>query len=111
MRAPGHSSEPDLRRVGIHPDFWYPVARASNLKKGRAMAVTFAGEPIALARTETGAVFALEDRCAHRQLPLHLGVVRGEQIQCSYHGWCYAANGRLTLVPYLADGGKMPAAA
>ena len=111
MKVSGYPSDPDLRRVGINPDFWYPVARSATLKKGHTLAVAFAGEPIAIARTETGAVFALEDRCAHRQLPLHLGVVRGEQIQCSYHGWCYAADGRLTRVPYLADGGKMPAAA
>ena len=101
----------DLRRVGIHPDFWYPVARSVSLKKGVAMPVTFAGDPIVLVRTEAGSVFALEDRCAHRQLPLHLGVVRGEQIQCGYHGWCYSATGKLARIPYLADGGKMPAAA
>jgi phenylpropionate dioxygenase-like ring-hydroxylating dioxygenase large terminal subunit len=112
MKASGsHASDRDLRRVGIHPDFWYPVARSVNLKNGRAMPVTFAGEPIVILRTETGSVFALEDRCAHRQLPLHLGVVRGEQLQCSYHGWCYDASGRLARIPYLADGGKMPAAA
>ena len=107
----GHSIEPDLRRVGIHPDFWYPVACSGNLKKGHTLAVTFAGRPIVIARTESGSIFALEDRCAHRQLPLHLGVLRGEQLQCGYHGWCYDTNGRLARVPYLADGGKMPAAA
>ncbi|MGO9605511.1 MAG: Rieske 2Fe-2S domain-containing protein [Candidatus Binataceae bacterium] len=102
---------PDLRRVGIDPGFWYPVAQAKALKNGHTMAVTFAGEPIVLVRTETGAAFALEDRCAHRQLPLHLGVVRGEQLQCGYHGWCYEGTGRLARIPYLADGGKLPAAA
>jgi phenylpropionate dioxygenase-like ring-hydroxylating dioxygenase large terminal subunit len=106
-----HSTEPDLRRVGIHPDFWYPVARSGGLKKGRTLPVTFAGQAIVLARTETGSLFALEDRCAHRQLPLHLGVLRGDQLQCGYHGWCYDTTGRLARVPYLADGGKMPAAA
>jgi len=112
MQASGtHPGVPDLRRVGIHPDFWYPVARSSSLKRGSALAVTFAGDPIVVARSESGSLFALEDRCAHRQLPLHLGVVRGEQLQCSYHGWCYAANGRLARIPYLAESGKMPAAA
>ena len=105
------NSETDLRRVGIHPDFWYPVARASSLKTGSLLPVSFAGEPIVLVRTQAGAVFALEDRCAHRQLPLHRGVVRGEQLQCGYHGWCYDGTGRLARIPYLADGGKMPAAA
>src|SRR5215472_3298823 len=112
MRASGgYRENPDLRRVGIHPDFWYPVARSISLKKGRALPVTFAGEPIVIVRSDAGAAFALEDRCAHRQLPLHLGVVRSDQLQCSYHGWCYDSAGRLARIPYLAEGGKMPAAA
>lgn len=73
-------SEPisDLRKVRLCPDFWYPLALASRLKKGTTLGVTFGGEPIVLVRTETGKVFALEDRCAHRQFPLSQGVVWGE---------------------------------
>src|SRR5258705_13197720 len=98
-------NEPDLRRIGIHPDFWYPLARSGELRKCGTLAVSFAGAPMVLMRTESGAVFALEDRCAHRQMPLHLGVVKGEQLQCCYHGWCYSGNGKLIRIPYLADGG------
>ncbi|KAF7962081.1 hypothetical protein AWV80_25955, partial [Cupriavidus sp. UYMU48A] len=42
-------------------------------------------DPIVLVRTESGTIFALEDRCAHRQVPLHAGVVEGEFIRCGYH--------------------------
>ncbi len=100
----------DLRAIGIHPDFWYPIARARELKPRATLAATFAGEPIVLARTDTGSVFALEDRCAHRQVPLHLGVVQGEQLKCCYHGWCYDSKGKLARIPYLSDGGggKLP---
>jgi len=99
---------PDLRAVGIHPDFWYPVAFARELKPRATLAVSFVGEPVVLARTDTGLIFALEDRCAHRQVPLHLGVVQGEQLKCCYHGWCYDAYGKLARIPYLADGGRIP---
>ena len=98
---------PDLRTTGIHPDFWYPVALARELKPRATLAVSFAGEPIVLARTDTGSVFALEDRCAHRQVPLHLGVVQGDQLKCCYHGWCYDSCGKLARIPYLADSGKL----
>ncbi len=98
----------DLRKVGINRDYWYPVARASDVRTKRTLAVSFAGDPIVLARTESGEVFALEDRCAHRQVPLHMGVVKGEWIQCCYHGWCYEKSGRLARIPYLADGGRIP---
>ncbi len=102
------SNRPDLRAIGIHPDFWYPVALAHKLKRRATLAVEFAGEPIVLVRTDAGLLFAVEDRCAHRQVPLHLGVVEGEQLRCCYHGWCYDSKGRLVRIPYLADGGKLP---
>lgn len=91
----------DLRRVPIHPDFWYPLAWSREVKAGRAHGVTFAGDPIVLVRTASGKVFALEDRCAHRQVPLHAGVVDGESIRCCYHGWTYDCTGRCIDVPYL----------
>ncbi|TFW32652.1 aromatic ring-hydroxylating oxygenase subunit alpha [Massilia horti] len=91
----------DLRRVPIHPDHWYPLAWSSEVRRGRALGVLFAGEPIVLARTESGTLFALEDRCAHRQVPLHAGVVEGDCIRCGYHGWTYDSTGRCVNVPYL----------
>ena len=45
--------------------------------------------------------FALEDRCAHRQVPLHLGVVSGDELKCHYHGWTYDCSGKCVDVPYL----------
>ena len=91
----------DLRRIGAHPDHWWPVAWSKDLKRGKTLAVKFAGQPIVLVRTDSGAIFALEDRCAHRQVPLHAGVVAGEQIKCCYHGWAYDCTGRCVSVPYI----------
>ena len=101
MRAANSPNAFDLRRVGAHPDHWYPLAWSDELKVGKALGRHFAGQPIALIRGKNGAAFALEDRCAHRQVPLHLGVVEGEQVRCHYHGWAYDRTGRCTDVPYL----------
>lgn len=91
----------DLRRVPIHPDHWYPLAWSHEVKRGKTLGVRFAGDPIVLARTQSGTIFALEDRCAHRQVPLHAGVVDGESIRCGYHGWTYDCTGKCVDVPYL----------
>jgi phenylpropionate dioxygenase-like ring-hydroxylating dioxygenase large terminal subunit len=91
----------DIRKTGIDPNFWYPVARSRDVKAGRAHAVSFAGEPIALIRPREGEVYALENRCAHRQVPLHIGVVEAGGIRCSYHGWTYDRSGKCISVPYL----------
>ncbi len=99
---------PDLRRVGLHPDFWYPVARSRSLKPGKTLGVRFAGDPIVLARLNDGTCFALEDRCAHRQVPLHAGVVCPKGLRCGYHGWTYDTTGRCVSVPYIGEGEKRP---
>lgn len=96
----------DLRRVGAHPDHWYPVAWGEDLKPGSAHGVRFAGEPIVVVRTGTGKLFALEDRCAHRQVPLSQGVVDGDQLRCNYHGWTYDCAGACVDVPYIGMKGQ-----
>ena len=101
------SATHDLRRVGAHPDFWYPVAWSRQLKSGKSLAVMFAGDPIVLARDASGNVFALEDRCAHRQIPLSKGIVCGNAIRCGYHGWTYNESGACIDVPYLGKD-KLP---
>jgi renierapurpurin 18,18'-hydroxylase len=90
LQASSTTNQPDLRKIGANPNFWYPIALAKNLKKGKALGVSFAGEPIV--RTEGGKIYALEDRCAHRQIPL-------SNLQCCYHGWVYNEHGNYA-VPY-----------
>ena len=97
----------DLRRVPASPDHWYPLAWSREVKPGSTLACSFAGEPIVLVRPAQGPVFALADRCAHRQVPLSEGTVEGCAIRCGYHGWAYDQTGRCTDVPYLGKG-KLP---
>jgi phenylpropionate dioxygenase-like ring-hydroxylating dioxygenase large terminal subunit len=98
----------DLRRVGINPDFWFPIAVSASVVKGKTFAARFAGQRIVLYRGASGAVFALEDECAHRQVPLSMGVVEGEALRCCYHAWCYRGDGRLSQIPYLPKGAPRP---
>ncbi|MGW0763163.1 Rieske 2Fe-2S domain-containing protein [Streptomyces sp. NPDC002814] len=98
----------DLRRVGANPDYWYPVALAGNVRTGRVIATAFAGERIALYRGASGTVHALEDRCAHRQVPLSMGVVEGDTLRCCYHAWAYRGDGRISQIPYLSKGDGRP---
>ncbi|MFE7333778.1 Rieske 2Fe-2S domain-containing protein [Streptomyces griseus] len=102
------SGLPDLRRFGANPDFWYPVALSRSVRKGRVVATAFAGERIALFRSRSGAVHGLEDRCAHRQVPLSMGVVDGETLRCCYHAWAYRGDGRISQIPYLSKGDGRP---
>ena len=107
-RDPQPGAVADLRRVGINPDFWYPVAGSGSVRRGKTFAARFAGERIAVYRGQSGTVYALEDRCAHRQVPLSMGVVEGDTLRCCYHAWAYRGNGRISQIPYLPKGAARP---
>lgn len=108
--SPDQAPKParDLRRTSAARDHWYPVAQSGELDAGAALGARFAGDPIVLVRPSRGAPFALEDRCAHRQVPLHSGVVKGERLQCTYHCWTYDRSGRCVSVPYLDAACTLP---
>jgi renierapurpurin 18,18'-hydroxylase len=96
-------SSVDLRRMDSHPDHWYPIAWSKQVKPGKMLACHYAGEPVAVIRGTDGKLFALENRCAHRQVPLTRGVVQGCTVKCGYHGWAYDAAGMCIDVPYLGN--------
>ncbi|MFW6358162.1 MAG: Rieske 2Fe-2S domain-containing protein [Chroococcales cyanobacterium] len=96
-----------IRTCGINPNHWYVVARSSELKD-KPLAVTLWKQAIVLYRDTTGNVFALEDRCPHRQVKLSDGKVTGKKIECAYHGWQFDSFGNCSHVPYLAKNQKLP---
>lgn len=63
------------------------------------MARTFLGEPVVLYRRESGGVVALQDRCCHRQLPLSMGRIEGDNLRCGYHGLLFSPDGVCREVP------------
>jgi phenylpropionate dioxygenase-like ring-hydroxylating dioxygenase large terminal subunit len=77
---------------------WYVAAWSSEVGDQPTPRVIL-DEPVVLFRKQDGSVAALEDRCAHRHAPLHLGRVVGNGIQCGYHGLVFNAEGRCTQVP------------
>ena len=83
----------DLRR------YWHPLATEAELARGKPLARTLLGVPLVLFRDASGQVAALHDRCPHRHAPLSGGRVRNGEVECPYHGWRFAPDGRCTAVP------------
>ena len=50
IRALNSPAAVDLRRIGAHPDYWYPLAWSEELKVGKTLGRRFAGLPIVLYR-------------------------------------------------------------
>lgn len=96
------------RAAGLHPDYWYPVARSSDIARGKVASVRFWGRDIAVYRGADGRVRALEDRCPHRALKLSLGDVSENDLVCGYHGWKIDETGRLAAVDHDLFGRPLP---
>jgi nitrite reductase/ring-hydroxylating ferredoxin subunit len=64
--------------------------------------------PVLLYRREDGTVVAMENRCPHRGAPLSLGCLKGDTVQCGYHGFQYAHDGVCLNVPSMKS--PLPAA-
>ena len=83
---------------------WYYAAPSRRLRRGGVLAQTMLGEPVLLGRDRDGAVFALRDVCPHRGMPLSAGRFDGAEVECCYHGWRFATDGRCTAIPSLVAG-------
>jgi phenylpropionate dioxygenase-like ring-hydroxylating dioxygenase large terminal subunit len=86
---------------------WFVAARSDRVRK-RPLAVTVLDVPLVLGRTVEGALFAFEDRCPHRQVPLSCGKITDHGLQCPYHGWTFGSDGKCTVVPGLAPDADIP---
>ena len=81
-------------------DDWYVACESTALGR-QPLAITFLGTPIAVFRRASGEPAAVLDRCPHRNVPLSMGRVRGERIECGYHGWQFDGDGRCQAIPGL----------
>src|SRR3546814_1468158 len=64
---------------------WYVAANDHEI--GRHLHATrILGEDIVLYRTLDGGVSAPEDACPHRKLPLSMGRLLDDTVECGYHG-------------------------
>jgi nitrite reductase/ring-hydroxylating ferredoxin subunit len=61
------------------------VGRLSNLEDDEITAVEVDGRRVALARVGNE-VFAVEDRCSHKECALSEGILEGKSVLCPCHG-------------------------
>ncbi|XP_030442640.1 chlorophyllide a oxygenase, chloroplastic [Syzygium oleosum] len=85
-----------------HPrlkNFWYPVAFSADLKDDTMMPIDCFEELWVLFRGKDGKPGCVQNTCAHRACPLHLGSINEGRIQCPYHGWEYTTDGKCEKMP------------
>jgi phenylpropionate dioxygenase-like ring-hydroxylating dioxygenase large terminal subunit len=83
------------------PNGWFAVAWSKDLVPGQVLRVRCFDEEIALFRTRSGEVKAINAYCPH--LGAHMaegGRVVGEHIRCPFHAWEYGGDGVCKKIPY-----------
>ncbi|WP_169816355.1 Rieske 2Fe-2S domain-containing protein [Nocardia miyunensis] len=88
----------------VFPTGWYQIGYSAELARGEVKAAKYFDRELVMFRTESGALSLLDAYCPH--LGAHLGyggAVRGECIECPFHGWQWRRDGGLGKIPYDTD--------
>lgn len=108
----------EAERARIFARTWQPVCNVDAVREpGQQLAVQAAGEPLVVVRDLLGGLRAFYDVCPHRAGPLTPLSLSGpgsqgqappqpqgascqrKTLQCRYHGWTFALDGRLLHAP------------
>jgi len=77
---------------------WQPVCLCSELGE-LPLKVTLLGEQLVVFRNRNGEIGLLDLHCSHRGASLEYGLPTDVGIQCCYHGWHFACDGRILDTP------------
>jgi nitrite reductase (NADH) small subunit len=76
---------------------WTDIGAVTDVPRRGARRVPTPNGDIAVFRTGDGEIFALFDRCPHKDGPLSQGIVHGRTVTCPLHSWIIdLASGRPT---------------
>ena len=77
---------------------WYVAAWEHELTRA-LLPLTVLGEKIVFFKKQDGTIAALEDACPHRKLPLSMGRLKGDEVECGYHGLTFNCEGQCVQTP------------
>jgi phenylpropionate dioxygenase-like ring-hydroxylating dioxygenase large terminal subunit len=88
-------------------NFWYAAAASTELAD-KPLKRRMLGQDFVLFRDTRGVAHCLANTCAHRGGSLGDGKVKGDCIQCPYHGWQFDGDGHCLRIPSLGPNAKIP---
>ena len=68
---------------------WIEIGTIAAIPRRGARCVNTPAGRIAVFRTQEDQVFAIENRCPHKQGPLSEGIVHGASVTCPLHNWVF----------------------
>jgi len=77
-----------MNAILVHREsFWTDVGTVTDIPRRGARRLPSPQGPVAVFRTGDGAIYALMDKCPHKQGPLSEGIVHGASVSCPLHGF------------------------
>ena len=73
--------------IETQTDNWVPIGKVENIPQRGARCVKHGDKTIAIFRTSENEVFALEDKCPHKNGPLSQGIIHDNCVTCPLHNW------------------------
>ena len=95
----------------MYINFWYPIARSDEVTHEAPYRAQVLCTNLVAFRDAAGGAHVISDTCIHRGGALGTGKIRGDSVECPYHGWQFDGSGKCTKIPSLGDGEKLPARA
>lgn len=68
---------------------WIDIGEIDAIPRRGARCVTTPEGRIAVFRTQQDQIYALENRCPHKNGPLSEGIVHGASVTCPLHNWVF----------------------
>jgi len=68
---------------------WIEIGTVDAIPRRGSRCVNTPAGRIAVFRTQDDQVFAIENRCPHKQGPLSEGIVHGASVTCPLHNWVF----------------------
>lgn len=78
---------------------WYAAAWSQEVGRRAPLARTVCAKELVLWRKSDNTIAALTDACWHRLLPLSMGKIDGDDIECRYHGLAFDGGGQCIRMP------------
>lgn len=78
---------------------WYAILPSKAVKTNQIVGVKRLNLELALFRNANGQIGCVVDQCTHRGAALSLGKVKGDCLQCPFHGLEFDPSGRCTFIP------------
>jgi 3-ketosteroid 9alpha-monooxygenase subunit A len=106
VRAPTAGSTSSMHKIEAkapserYARGWHCLGLAKDYKDGKPHSLNIFGTRLVVFQGESGKLNVLDAWCPHMGADLGIGDVKGDTIQCRFHGWQWGSDGACKHIPY-----------